>query len=142
MAGTAECDWGHVTEEALSPANREMGPLISALTVALEGMEQGAVDHGLPEDTARAFVRQTLLGTSLLLERMPGSPAELKDQVASPGGTTISGLAVLEERAVRGAFIRSVEAIAHPSDPSVAEQQVSCRVQDPGREAPNEGRAK
>jgi pyrroline-5-carboxylate reductase len=82
------------------------------LAVALEGIEQGAVEAGLPRDTAQGFVRQTALGTALLLERHQGSPADLKDQVASPGGTTIAGLAVLEDQAVRGAFIRAVETAA------------------------------
>jgi pyrroline-5-carboxylate reductase len=80
------------------------------LTVALEGIEDGAVVAGLPRITARAFIRQTLLTTALLLRDRGGSPADLKDQVASPAGTTIAGLAVLEDQAVRGAFIRAVEA--------------------------------
>lgn len=79
------------------------------LTMALEGMEDGAIAAGLAPTTARAFVRQTLLTTALLLREHGCSPAELKDQVASPGGTTIAGLAVLEDHAVRGAFIRAVE---------------------------------
>ena len=78
---------------------------IGYLTIALQGIEDGAVAAGLPLETARAFVTQTLLTTARLLQEHPGSPADLKDQVASPGGTTIAGLAVLEERAVRGALL-------------------------------------
>ncbi|NLV72098.1 MAG: hypothetical protein GXY46_05760 [Actinobacteria bacterium] len=80
------------------------------LSVALEGIEEGAVKGGLPRATARAFLRQTVLGTGLLLQQRDGSPAQLKDQVASPAGTTIAGLAVLEDHGVRGAFIRAMEA--------------------------------
>jgi len=79
------------------------------LAVALAGMEDGAVAAGLPGPTARAFIRQTLLSTALLLRQHGCSPADLKDQVASPAGTTIAGLAVLEDHAVRGALIRAVE---------------------------------
>lgn len=79
------------------------------LSLALEGMEEGALESGLPLETARPFVRQTALATALLLSAHPGSPADLKDQVASPGGTTIAGLAVLEDAGVRGAFIRAVQ---------------------------------
>ncbi|MBN1322232.1 MAG: hypothetical protein JXA87_15485 [Thermoleophilia bacterium] len=82
------------------------------VTVALEGIEDGAVEAGLTRASARAFVRQTLLATGLLLQNHPGSPADLKDRVASPGGTTIAGLAALEDRAVRGAFIRAAEQAA------------------------------
>lgn len=79
------------------------------LTAALAGMEDGAVAAGLPGATARAFIRQTLLGTALLLRQHGCSPADLKDQVASPAGTTIAGIAVLEDHAVRGTLIRAVE---------------------------------
>ncbi len=82
------------------------------LTAALEGIEEGAVEAGLARPAARAFVRQTLLAAGLLLQDHPGSPADLKDRVASPGGTTIAGLAVLEDRAIRGAFIRAAERAA------------------------------
>jgi pyrroline-5-carboxylate reductase len=98
-----------VGEEMLDAlaALAEGGPAF--LSAALEGMEEGAVREGLPRDTARAFTFQTALATALLLRDHPGSPADLKDQVASPGGTTIIGLATLEDAAVRGAFIRAVQ---------------------------------
>jgi pyrroline-5-carboxylate reductase len=79
------------------------------LAVVVEGLEDGAVRSGLPRDVARAFVRQTTLGTARLLMGSTESAAELKDRVSSPGGTTIAGLAVLEDRGVRGALVRAVE---------------------------------
>lgn len=82
------------------------------LAVVLEGLEDGAVRAGLPRHVARGFVRQTAVGTARLLQEGSGSAAELKDQVSSPGGTTIAGLAVLEDRGVRGALLRAVEAAA------------------------------
>ena len=97
-------------EQGPSVAGAIEGSSPGLLAVALEGIEEGAVEAGLPRATARAFVRQTALGTALLLQNHQGSPADLKDQVASPGGTTIAGLAVLEDSGVRGAFIRAVEA--------------------------------
>jgi pyrroline-5-carboxylate reductase len=101
-----------VPEDGSTVIDSIAGSAKGLLAVALEGIEAGAVEAGLPSDTARGFVRQTVLGTALLLERHQGSPADLKDQVASPGGTTIAGLAVLEDQAVRGAFIRAVEMAA------------------------------
>lgn len=97
-----------VAEDTLDAAVAVAGSSIGFLALAMEGIEDGAVGVGLARDTARAFVRQTALTTAHLLRDHPGSPADLKDQVASPGGTTIAGLAALEERAVRGAYIRAM----------------------------------
>ncbi|MHB9148605.1 MAG: pyrroline-5-carboxylate reductase [Thermoleophilia bacterium] len=80
------------------------------LAVVLEALEDGAVRSGLARSVARVFVRQTALGTARMLMDMPGSAAELKDKVTSPGGTTIAGLGILEDRGVRGALLRAVEA--------------------------------
>jgi pyrroline-5-carboxylate reductase len=79
------------------------------MCTALEGLEDGAVHEGLPREVARSFAHQTALATALLLRDHAGSPADLKDQVASPGGTTIAALATLEDAGVRGAFIRAVQ---------------------------------
>jgi pyrroline-5-carboxylate reductase len=99
-------------EESLEAARALIEASKDCLVAALAGMEDGAVEAGLPRDVARSLARQTGLATALLLQDHPGSPADLKDQVASPGGTTIAGLAVLEGVGVRGAFMGAVEAAA------------------------------
>ncbi len=104
-----------VTEDLFDAITAVSGSSIAFLAVALEGLEDGAVRAGLPRATARAFVRQTALAGSLLLQRHPGSAADIKDQVSSPAGTTIAGLAVLEDAGVRGAFLRAVEEAAERS---------------------------
>jgi pyrroline-5-carboxylate reductase len=91
-------------------------PLISSTTsgslvAALEGIEEGAADAGLSPELARAFAWQALLGSAMLMDDAAESPAALKDRVASPGGTTIAGLAVLEDQGVRGTLIRAVERV-------------------------------
>jgi pyrroline-5-carboxylate reductase len=105
-----------VSEEMLDSSRALARSAFGLLTAALEGIEDGAVAAGLPTDIARAFIRQTLLTTALLLQHQGGSPADLKDQVASPAGTTIAGLAVLEERGVRGAFMRAMEQTVRPRE--------------------------
>jgi len=80
------------------------------LALVLEALEDGAVRGGLTRVVARRFVRQMARGTAGLLLDDPDSAATLKDRVSSPGGTTIAGLAVLEDRGVRGALLRAVEA--------------------------------
>lgn len=102
-------------EEMFDAVTAASGSSIAFLALALEGMEDGAVKVGMPRATARAFVRQTALGTALLLQRYAGSAADIKDQVSSPGGTTIAGLAVLEDMAVRAAFLRAIEAATERS---------------------------
>jgi pyrroline-5-carboxylate reductase len=99
-------------EDMFDAVTAVSGSSIGFLALALEGMEDGAVRVGMPRGTARTFVRQTALATAMLLQRYPGSAADIKDQVASPGGTTIAGLAVLEDKAVRGAFVRAIEEAA------------------------------
>ncbi len=108
--------------EALPPESPPQAEAVATvgpglLALALQGMEAGAVGAGLSPEVARPLARQTLLGTSLLLQDEAGSPAELKDRVASPGGMTIAGLAVLEERAVRGAYLRAMEQVCREWKP-------------------------
>lgn len=80
-----------------------------SLAMVLDGLERGATDSGMSGESARKFARQALLGTVLLMDDATESPAVLKDRVTSPGGTTIAGLAALEDRGVRGVLIRAVE---------------------------------
>jgi pyrroline-5-carboxylate reductase len=82
--------------------------------VMIEALADGGVKMGLPRATALQLAAQTLLGAAHMV--LAGEhPAVLKDRVASPGGTTIAGLQVLEERAVRGALMGAVEAATRRS---------------------------
>ena len=63
----------------------------------------------MPRESARDYARQSLLGSALLLKDLEASPADLKDLVTSPGGTTVAGLATLEDRGVRGVLIRTMQ---------------------------------
>jgi pyrroline-5-carboxylate reductase len=80
------------------------------MALVMEGLEDGAVRVGLPRGVARPFVQQMVLGTARLLMVEQMSPAQLKDRVSSAAGTTIAGLAMLEDRGVRGALVRAIEA--------------------------------
>ncbi len=74
-----------------------------------EALADGAVKCGVPRDKAALYAAQTLLGSAEML-RAYGHPADLKDAVCSPGGTTIAGIHALEKSGFRGAVMDAVEA--------------------------------
>lgn len=78
----------------------------------IQALADGGVTAGLPRDLARQLAARTVLGAARLLLDSDRHPAELRDQVTSPGGTTARGLAVLEERAFRGTVAAAVVAAA------------------------------
>jgi pyrroline-5-carboxylate reductase len=84
------------------------GPAYVAIMV--EALADGGVAAGLPRAIANQLALQTVLGTAQLLHETKFHPAELKDRVTSPGGTTITGIAQLERSAFRSALIEAVKA--------------------------------
>ena len=84
------------------------GPAYVALTI--EALADGGVAVGLPRAIAQQLAIQTVLGTAKLLQESKMHPAELKDRVSSPGGTTIAGVAALEKASFRAAIIEAVKA--------------------------------
>jgi pyrroline-5-carboxylate reductase len=76
----------------------------------IEALADGGVRMGLPRDVALLLAAQTVYGSAKLLLESGHHPAVLKDMVTSPGGTTITGLSVLESAGVRGSAIAAVEA--------------------------------
>ena len=89
------------------------GPAYIALVV--EAMADGAVAAGLPRGLSNQLAHQTLSGTATLLREKGLHPAELKDMVASPAGTTISALRHLELAGLRSALIEAVVLAAQKS---------------------------
>ena len=83
------------------------GPAYVALVI--ESLADGGVKMGLDRATAMTLATQTVLGAAKLLAETGMHPGALKDMVSSPGGTTIAGIAALEEGGVRTTFIRAVE---------------------------------
>ena len=76
----------------------------------IEALSDGAVSAGLPRDKALLYAAATLEGTARLMLETGKHPAELKDSVCSPGGSTIQGVRRLEQGAFRGDVIDAVMA--------------------------------
>lgn len=76
----------------------------------IEALADGAVKGGLSRMQAYKFAAQTVMGSAKLFINSDKHPGELKDMVCSPGGTTIEGVQVLEERGFRAAVIGAVDA--------------------------------
>lgn len=80
------------------------------VAILIEALTDGGVCAGLPRAIASQLALQTVFGTAKLLQETGMHPAELKDRVTSPGGTTIAGIATLESNGFRSALIEAVKA--------------------------------
>jgi pyrroline-5-carboxylate reductase len=89
------------------------GPAFVAMFI--EALSDGGVKMGLPRNIALRLAAQTVYGTAKMVLDSGIHPAELKDKVASPGGTTIEGIKELETRGFRGSVISAVSAATRRS---------------------------
>ena len=81
----------------------------------IEAMADAAVADGMPRAQAYHFAAQAVLGSAEMVLKTGKHPGELKDMVCSPGGTTIEGLSVLEEKGMRSAVIEALRACTRKS---------------------------
>lgn len=97
-----------IQETEMNVFSAVSGSLPAFVAMMIEGLSDGAVHEGMKRQDSYETIANTIIGTCTLLLEEGLQPGVLKDQVTSPGGTTIEGVRVLEEKGVRGAFMESI----------------------------------
>ena len=108
MAFTGHMD--AIAEHLIDSAGVVSGCGPAYMYMFAEALADGAVACGVPRAKALEYAAATLVGAGEMLLQTGEHPGKLKDNVCSPGGSTIAGVNILEERAFRGAVIDCVKA--------------------------------
>ena len=104
-----------VKEELLDAVTGLSGSGPAYVYIMIEALADAGVLMGLPRDLSLQLAAQTVSGAAEMVLQTGLHPAQLKDQVSSPGGTTIAGIEALEKARVRSAFIGAVRAATERS---------------------------
>jgi len=104
-----------VSEKLMDAATGLSGSGPAYVFLFIEALSDAGVLVGFPRDIARMLSIQTVLGAAHLAAEMDMHPAQLREMVTSPGGTTIAGLRKMEEWGFRAAILNAVEAAADRS---------------------------
>ena len=99
-----------VDESLMNAVTCASGSSPAYVYMFIEAMADAVVKHGMPRQTAYEFVSRTVIGAGKMVLETREHPGQLKDKVCSPGGTTIAGVAALEEYGFRNAIIKAVDA--------------------------------
>jgi pyrroline-5-carboxylate reductase len=101
-----------VAEDQLDAVTGLSGSGPAFIFLVMEALADGGLAAGLPRTLALDLAIQTVAGAAEMAASTKEHPALLREMVASPAGTTIAGLVVLEGAAVRSAFINAVKTAA------------------------------
>jgi len=104
-----------VAEKHLDAVTAISGSGPAYIFYVVEAMIEAGVLLGMPRTTSTELVVQTLYGAATMLKETGLHPTVLREQVSSPGGTTMSALRELDDHKVRAAFVTAMEAAAQRS---------------------------
>lgn len=99
-----------ISESLINAVVATSGSSPAYLFIMIEAMADGAVMAGLPRDKAYTIAAQALYGAAKMVLETHRHPAELKDMVCSPGGTTIEAVRILEKNGFRSSIIEAMTA--------------------------------
>ena len=106
MSKAGSVDW--LEEKFIDAASALSGCGPAFANMFAQALADGAVACGLPRDKAILYSAGTLLGSAKMILETGKHPEKLKDEVCSPGGSTIMGVKALEDEGMRGAAINAV----------------------------------
>ncbi len=98
-----------IKEELMNAVICASGSSPAYVYLFIEALADGVVKYGMPREMAYEMVAQTVLGAAKMVLETKEHPAVLKDKVCSPKGTTIAGVAALEEFGFRNAILKATE---------------------------------
>ena len=99
-----------ISERHMDAATAVVGCSPAYVAMLVEAMADAGVLDGMPRSQALRMAAQAVMGTAKVILETGDHPGTVKDRVCSPGGTTIAGLQVLEDRSFRGAVIDALHA--------------------------------
>lgn len=98
-----------VNEKLMSAVTCASGSSPAYVYMFIEALADSVVKYGMPRNQAYEFVAQTVLGSAQMVLETGEHPGRLKDNVCSPGGTTIAAVEALEENGMRNSLFKATE---------------------------------
>lgn len=99
-------------EKNMDAATALVGSGPAFVLLMIESLMESGIQMGIPLKESKECALKVLEGTVKMVEKSGEHPSALKHQVCTPGGTTIAGLCVMEDRGVKSGIIRGVEEAA------------------------------